>query len=65
MRIDAEQKIVTMSLDEFRKWDISKYFSDGWKLMYVSGSERRGYPGSLDRYFEMTVTIQKENGNGV
>lgn len=51
----VEQEVLTMLLEEFRKYNPP----EGWKLMHVSGHEQWGWPGSLDKYFEMSVVIQK------
>jgi hypothetical protein len=53
---EVTQKIITMTLDHFRKWEVPL----GWDLKYVSGSKMYGYPGSLDSYFEIKVTVEKE-----
>lgn len=55
------QKNIAMTLDEFRKWDMPK----GWKMIDVSGEEKRGRPGSMDRYFMVYVMLQKREYDGM
>lgn len=50
-----EQRVLSMLLEEFKEYNPP----EGWKFMYVSGKEMWGWPGSLDKYFEMSVTIEK------
>lgn len=58
---EVNQKILKMTLEEFKKYEVP----DGWKLLHVGGHEKYGWPGSLDVYFEMSVTIQKEKRDGI
>lgn len=58
---EIEQKILDMTLDEFKVWEVPK----GWKMMYLSGEEKLGWPGSLDCYFRMRVVLIKENDNAI
>lgn len=58
---EIEQKILDMTLDEFKVWEVPK----GWKMTYLSGEEKLGWPGSLDRYFMMHVVLIKENDNAI
>jgi len=53
---EINQKIVSMLLEEFKVWEVPK----GYKMTNLSGEEQWGWPGSLDRYFMIRVTIEKE-----
>lgn len=61
MHSEIEQKILTMLLEEFKQYNPP----DGWRLMHVSGHEKRGRPGLSDKFFEMVVTIEKERISGI
>ena len=52
--LEIDQKIVEMSYDEFKKWDIPQ----GYKVTHMTGEERVGWPGSMDRYFMVHIVLQ-------
>jgi hypothetical protein len=55
---EAEQKTVHMLFEEFKKYEVPK----GWKMKFLNGSEESGWPGSLDVFFSIRVTLEKVYG---
>ena len=53
---EIEQKKIGMTLEEFKKYDVP----EGWRMTMISGEEKRGRPGSMDRYFVVRVYLEKE-----
>jgi len=58
---ETTQKTITMTLEEFKAWEVSK----GWKMTNLNGSLRTSAVSAdakWDRkeYFEIRVTIEKE-----
>lgn len=53
---ETDQKVVDMTLEEFRKWEIP----NGYRVVFINGDERYGVPGSLDTYVHMRVLLEKK-----
>lgn len=53
---EINQKILNMTFEEFKKWEVP----EGYKLAYMSGEEKYGWPDSLDKYINIRVILEKE-----
>ena len=53
--LEVDQKIVEMSYDEFKKWDVPQ----GYKVMRMSGEETVIWSRGSDSYFNIRVVLQK------
>lgn len=57
---ETDQKILEMTIDEFRKWEIPNEY----RVIHISGEERYkeryGMPGVLDVYVHMRVVLEKK-----
>jgi hypothetical protein len=53
---EKDQKIVDMTVDQFKKYKIPT----GWKMVYLSGEEKRVWPGLLDYVFMIHVVLERE-----
>jgi hypothetical protein len=52
---EKDQKIIDMTVEEFKKYNMP----EGWKMAYLSGEEKRGWPGSLDDVFMVHVVLER------
>lgn len=54
--LELDQKIMEMSYDEFKKWEIPK----GYKVMHMTGEETVIWSRGSDSYFNIRIVLQKE-----
>jgi hypothetical protein len=53
--IEKDQKIIDMRFEELKDYQVP----EGWKMAYLSGEEKMGWPGSMDKYFMVHVVLEK------
>jgi hypothetical protein len=54
--LELDQKIIEMTYEEFKKWNVP----EGYRVTHMTGEEKLVWPGSIDRYFNIHVVLQKE-----